>query len=137
MPTVLLVEHEAAVRSFIQLALEKSGFEVLRSGDCVSPESPHDCRLECCAVGKPDLIIAAVVSPSLCSGVEAAVKAMREWGAKALLISATPAGMWPGDSRALIETMPAGSYSFLAKPFTAEALKVAVSALIDPTTIAP
>ena len=93
MPRVLLIEHEPTVRSFIEFVLKKNGFEVVGVGDCVQPSVPHDCHLDCCgSSGTPDVVIAAVLSPRPCSGMESAAKAINKWkGVKVLLISASSA----------------------------------------------
>ena len=128
MPRVLIVEADPLVRSFLQSSLTKDGFEVVHVGNCVQPDAPHNCALQCYSGGQPpDVVIAAVISPRQCSGIEVAAKALLLWrGAKALLISATPCDLWPDDARALLETLPATMYGFLAKPFTSEMLTSAV-----------
>ena len=143
MPRVLVVEAEPVVRSVIQWMLTRGGFEVVHVGNCVQPDASHDCALQCYSgVAPPDVVIAAVVNPRQCSGIEVAAKALCLWsGVKVLLISATPADFWPADARALLETLPVGSYSFLPKPFTSDALQPVVAALaggvrnsLDPIT---
>jgi CheY-like chemotaxis protein len=131
MPRVLIVEAEPLVRGFIQASLTKSGFEVVHVGNCIQPDAPHDCALQCYSGFKPPhVVIAAVVSPRLCSGIEVAAKALCLWtGVKVLLISSTPADLWPSDARSMLANLPVGLYSFLAKPFTSDDLQAAVAGL--------
>ena len=102
---VLLIEYEPTVTAFIKRALQKHEIEVVSTGNCVHPESPHDCQLECCAMAniKPDVVIAAVIAPRDCSGIEAAAKAIRLWSdVKVLFISTSPADMWPEPTRDIV-----------------------------------
>ena len=129
----LVIEDNLEVRRFLEDALRMAGFQVLTVRPCVEPIVPADCELECCSSSeRPDVLVAAVISPNHCSGIDDIEKARRRWGhVKALLISATPPDCWPANMGLRFEGLPAGSYGFLSKPFTAAELNSAVLQLLQ------
>jgi CheY-like chemotaxis protein len=132
MTRIVLIEDEPLVRNVFLAALRLFGFEVQVSGACVQPKDVDACELECCAGdGTPDLAVIAVIAPRLCSGLEAAQKALALWPAvKILLTSASPMQLWPESAQRLLHNLPRDSYLFLPKPFTVSQLSTTVERLL-------
>jgi PAS domain S-box-containing protein len=117
--SILLVEDQQAVRSFVRELLESLGYEVHA---CADGEAALGLAESLAA--RPDLLIADIVLPGR-SGVEVADHLRRRWpGLSVLLVSG-----FADDAlqrRELLEGV-----HFLAKPFRAEALAEKVRAILD------
>ncbi len=129
---MLLLIEEPVIRRVFHTMLQSEGFQLLDVPPCVRPDDSAACGLECCAnQPKPNLLIAEVIIPRGCSGIEAAHKFLRRCpDVKILLISASPRDMWPGDAAARFGELPSDSCSFLAKPFARSTLLDAIDRLV-------
>jgi len=130
---IILSIQEPIISTVVHSMLRDRDFDIQDIGACVRPNEADDCKLECFSnEERPDLLILDVVIDRDCTGVEAAHKALQRFpGVKILLTSATPPLVWPDSARVLFDALPAHGWAFLSKPFTAQQLHAAVTALLD------
>ncbi len=133
---LLLIEEPVIRRVFHTILRSDDAVELLDVPPCVHPENASACGLECCSNQPgPNLLIAEVITPRGCSGIEAAYKFLNRWpNTKILLISASPRDMWPGDAATRFGELPSQSCAFLAKPFTRSTLLSAIDTLVGAVT---
>ncbi len=130
---VLMLVDDPIVRRFLTVVMERHGCRVVAFGPCVEPRVAGGCELACCADGvTPDVVVLEIIAPRLCSGTEAAHKALRRWpGIKLLLTSTTARSDWDTDVIQQFDSLPPDAYVFLPKPFAAPELQAALRALPD------
>lgn len=120
MPTVLIVDDEAALRGLVRHVLEQVGYEVLEAGDGLAAYSLVQERR-----GGLDLLITDIVMPQM-TGAELIERLEAEYAnLKILCISA------------YADQMSANCHYFLAKPFTAMALCAMVEKVLAVPAISP
>jgi two-component system cell cycle sensor histidine kinase/response regulator CckA len=111
-PIVLVLEDNEFAASVIRRTLELAGYK------CVEARNTDD-ALECCRLhgDRVRAFVADLVLPG-CRGTDIALQVVAEFPNLAVLfVSGTPLEAWPEiDCRKMTE-LPAGSASFLAKPF--------------------
>jgi two-component system cell cycle sensor histidine kinase/response regulator CckA len=118
--TVLLVEDEDGVRKLARLALESRGYKILEARDGV--EALERCRTY---RGPIDAVVTDVVMP-LMDGVDLVKHLKRRYPAvKALYMSGYT------DSAVVRHGLIDSTVSLLQKPFTADALTVALRTVLD------
>jgi two-component system, OmpR family, KDP operon response regulator KdpE len=101
--TLLVIEDEAAILTFLRSSLEKTGWEVLEARTGRQ-------GLELAAARKPDVILLDLGLPDQ-DGLEV-LKAMRQWtSAPVIIISAR------GQEHDKIKGLDAGADDYLTKPF--------------------
>ncbi len=120
MSVILVVEHEAPVRSLLLRALETAGYAVLAA------KRPSEALHILGNNLQVDLLITSVLLPEM-HGIALAARALElRSHLRVLFISASP--MHP---LVIDEVLPAG-HPFLPKPFTAGQLVSAVRAALSP-----
>jgi len=124
MPTVLIIEDNPVSAVVLSQILQ-------RSYNVVSTLDPEEAKGYCRDL-KIDVIVADVLLGTPVSGTEIA-RALRQScpDIPVLFVSGTPLEGWFASDFANIEALLPGRVDFLMKPFTAEALTVAVSRLLQ------
>lgn len=119
MSVILVVDHEAPVRSLLLRALEGAGYVVLAA------QRPSEALRMLEETAHVDLLLTSVLLPEM-HGITLSAHARKiKPGIRVLFMSASP--MHP---LVVDEILPAG-HRFLAKPFTARQLLEAVRAALS------
>jgi two-component system cell cycle response regulator CpdR len=128
METILILEDIENVRAVFASVLRREGYSVLEAitiDEALDHQKKH--------AGQPiPLVIANVILPGRASGTQAALELRKEQpDLKILFTSGTPMDAWTQSDFQNVAALPAGSYSFIAKPFVAGVLKQKVRELLD------
>jgi DNA-binding response OmpR family regulator len=116
LPTVLVVDDDAAIERMIRLQLRLDGFEV------VSAESGHDALLAFEA-NEPDVVVLDVMLPGM-SGLEVLTWIRSRSSVPILLLT----GM--SDNQHKVEGLDLGADDYITKPFSPEELGARVRAVL-------
>lgn len=116
--TILIVEDDGSMATFLQKGLERRGFDVVTCGDAAA-------ALETVAARDFDVIVTDLNMPGM-SGVELCERVVvNRPDVPVLLITAF------GSLDAAIAAIRAGAYDFIAKPFELDALVLALERAIQ------
>lgn len=118
---VLIVDDAPFVREILTQLITREGFEVV--GEAQDGEE----ALQLASKLKPDIIVLDIVLPHR-NGISVAGEILRSWPSMYLIATSS------GDNPVIIEkAIEAGCADFIAKPFSAESVKRALSKAIETT----
>jgi two-component system KDP operon response regulator KdpE len=107
-PTVLIIEDEAQMRTFVRLALTSHGYRTLEAETGAA-------GIQQAAAHTPDLVLLDLGLPDL-DGIEV-TKRLREWSVTPILIISAR-----GQEAQKVEALDAGADDYVTKPFGSEEL---------------
>ncbi len=115
-PTILLVEDEAPIRSFLRISLEANGYKVLEARDGesgIAIAGEHQPQLVILDLGLPDI------------DGQQVIKRLREWSDVPILVLSVRQ-----DEREKVDALDAGANDFVNKPANVHELMARVRVLL-------